>query len=70
MVKSGLRMKIFRVRYRLLQIRPLATNTMLTKSAMESVNRFMFETLEKSSVQKTSMLTVLAKTAKTIKKAH
>ena len=40
---------------------------MLTKSTMEREKRLIFETLEKSSVQKTSMLTVLAKTPKTIK---
>ena len=42
---------------------------MLIKSVMERANRFMFETAEKPSLQKTRRLTVLAKTPN-IRKGH
>ena len=45
----------------------LAINTMFTRSATERENRLMFETAEKSSLQKTRMFSMLVMTPKMIK---
>ena len=55
-------MNTSRVKKGLSQIRLLAINIRFIRSAMERENRLMFETAEKSSIQKINMFTVSVKT--------